>query len=401
MLKLNVLTDPNYPIELAPICAQVNNIQNSFNTDFTSHNIHPGKNKINEIMAGDTLSNIARKAFYSTEETYAYFTGHRLEANFFAKRKANLTVFSTHDWEYYTDVPLEFGVAFFIARMFFRILRANHRFHPDMRGCPFDFKADKTDIGFGLKIGKLCGECQRAFENDRQVNIRELQAASMILNYTVERWRENKPFVSLDDPSGPGNDLIKWPFIPTQPSDFFESDLEKIRTLEADFLALEVSRNSASSQEKGKALEKFTKALFNCLSGFSLCGENLRLQDCEVDLSYRVDSQTSDLHRLLAPMILIECKNRQNAAAVQDISHHIVRLSHRNLKAGVFVSVGGITGYSPVPSTLRDSLSIIVEEYRQNDRLILPVVWEDILALRRGTDLHTMLNTKVNEIILR
>jgi hypothetical protein len=152
---------------------------------------------------------------------------------------------------------------------------------------------------------------------------------------------------------------------------------------------------------KGKTLEVFVKNLFNCLNGFTLCGEDLRLQDCEVDLSYRVNSQISDLHRYLEPIVFIECKNRERAASVQDISHHIIRLSHRKLNAGIFVSLGGISGYTPHSQSIKDGLSLIVEEYRQNKRLILPIVWEDILAVRRGVNLYTLLDNKVNEIILK
>ena len=419
MIELFVIADPSYPVDLERICQQINKLQCRLRANFVAEKVPPAMREseavapahtaafatwpLREISVPATWTRLAEKPFYRAGQSYVLLTNEALEENYFARSRASLEIVSTLSWEYLTDVSLELGAAFFVTRQFYRLLRRGHQYHSDTRGRPFDFKTYKPHIDLGLKIGRLCGECQNLFDSDPSVDKEDLRAISSVFDHIVDCWRQGRSFCEQEPTSdeAQSHGVGTSPFIPTMASGFFSNDLGKIRVLEETYLALEASRLDDHSQEKGKALERFARCLIDCLSGFAFCGQDLRLQDCELDLSYRVDPLLSGLHQLLGPMVLIECKNRRDAASVQDISHHIVRLAHRQLRGGIFVSVGGISGYSPAPSTLRDSLALIVEEYRQNARFVLPVVWEDIIAVRRGLDLFTMLNNKINEIILQ
>lgn len=401
MHELIVLKEKDYPVELSGIADIINDIQKHFKVILDKDTFELVEDETFEISISKSLNKFAQKQDYKTDKKYVIFTDRNLEDNFFNKTISNFSIVSTFQWEYLTDVDLEFGVVFFIVKLFYRFLRNKHRVHDEARGCIFDSRINKTDINFSIKTGKLCGKCKRAFQIDPNVNKKDLESIDKILDRMVESWRNGKSFSIKSEKIKTAHPELKWPFIPNQSTEYFTSDLEKIKGLENLFIKLELSRKSEVGIHKGKALESFVKHLFNCLNGFTFCGENLRLQDCEIDLSYRLNSQLSDLHRYLSPIILVECKNCKETASVQDISHHIVRLSHRRLNAGIFVSLGGISGYIPHSRSIRDGLSLIVEEYRQNKRLILPIVWDDIIAVRRGLNFYSLLDSKVNEIILK
>jgi len=350
----------------------------------------------------------AKKYASSGEDLYVIATRKRFPDNFFSKKRGRIKIYSFSQWEYLTDAPVESGVLCAIAVFIIQFLYPEIEFHDETRGCPFDFKADKTRIDLGLKKGKLCGYCRELF--DARAEPEEAGAISAILDLTAFMAGTGR-FPRLGTVERAGASLqtteqeasramvISLPFVPSD-TRYYNPSREKIIEIETLYNDLcQLKSQDIKAGEKGKAFEIFCCSLVGALDGFELYASNVRLDNCEIDLSFKVDQKHSDLHEALGPVVFVECKNRAQPAGASDLSHHILNLAERNLSAGIFISVGGISGYDPTKKSVTDSFAKIVTAYRKFNVLTLPIVWADIEAIRNGMNLYSLLVRRRMEII--
>lgn len=116
------------------------------------------------------------------EKNYTiYITSRRYSDNFFFHSDQNVMILSVFGWPYYTSLPLENGLFYFIATHLALQLDNSFR-HQEITGCIYDFLGNKTGVDVGMKMGYICKDCFTRIEN----KIKESKASSNILADLIE-----------------------------------------------------------------------------------------------------------------------------------------------------------------------------------------------------------------------
>ena len=86
-------------------------------------------------------------------------TERRYVDNFFYHKASKTVILSFAGWEFYTNLPIENGVVYFIAQILAKEVD-NYSFrHLEKTGCLYDFLGNKTDVDLGMREGYICDEC--------------------------------------------------------------------------------------------------------------------------------------------------------------------------------------------------------------------------------------------------
>lgn len=89
-----------------------------------------------------------------------YITLRRYDDNWFFHAMRNTMILSFFGWEYYTTLPMENGLFYFVANELARRIDRSFR-HLDTTGCIYDFLGEKTAVDLGLKMGYICEPCRK------------------------------------------------------------------------------------------------------------------------------------------------------------------------------------------------------------------------------------------------
>lgn len=229
-------------------------------------------------------------------------------------------------------------------------------------------------------------------QKDLFVDLREildvLGAASKWGEDIIKYWETHEPA----KPTGPQAVLRKASlgsndFVPEENSEgYIEVKRETLSRLCQCYV--ELTDTAIAVDQKGKAFEEFSKSLFGLVKGWRLVDANARLEDCEIDIIYDISRGPAILRERMGQHIFVECKNRSHKSEVRDISHFIMNLKMRHLTAGIFFAYNGITGYDPASwRSIADAYRRIIEVCRQEAILVVPLVKEDIEAMKNGRNL--------------
>lgn len=125
-----------------------------------------------------------------------YITLRRFSDNWFFHAMRNTMILSFHGWKYYTTLPKENGLFYFIAdELALRVDRSYGFRHKDATGCIYDFLGEKTAVDLGLKMGRICQQCQERIRiKDRPKEVRNSWADLIAILEVVagfSRWGKN------------------------------------------------------------------------------------------------------------------------------------------------------------------------------------------------------------------
>jgi hypothetical protein len=129
--------------------------------------------------------------------------------------------------------------------------------------------------------------------------------------------------------------------------DKFRSDAQEIKdeefTKEKFRIYLELVKSARSNLAKKDSLEHLSKYFFNGVKGFKVLEENYRGPSEEIDLIIANESNDSPLNTFGNP-IAVECRHRRKPASSKDIRDFFGKLESVGFKAGILVSLKGVTG---------------------------------------------------------
>jgi hypothetical protein len=153
---------------------------------------------------------------------------------------------------------------------------------------------------------------------------------------------------------------------------------------------------ATTSFARGKALEDLVLYAFTCIEGVELHSRNeLNVFGTEeVDLLFSNDAAPQGLS-FLSLAVLVECKNKQQAADSAEVSYFADRLRHKGCDAGVLVSMNGITGTSDPPTAGYYEISAAL----QDGVRILVITRQDIEALADARGLVTILRGRYLDLV--
>lgn len=103
--------------------------------------------------------NLLNKSLSGVVKDYTiYITLRKYPDSYFYHSAKNMMMLSFSDWKYYTNLPLENGLFYFVAHAI--ALRIDRSFrHEGTTGCVYDFLENKTDVDIGMKMGYICDNC--------------------------------------------------------------------------------------------------------------------------------------------------------------------------------------------------------------------------------------------------
>jgi hypothetical protein len=162
---------------------------------------------------------------------------------------------------------------------------------------------------------------------------------------------------------------------------------------------LRESDNAPNTYIKGAKLEELGRYIVEKIPGIEFCDKNFLdgTRSQEIDLAFTHQRVPNDI-LISDPIIIIECKNKQNAIGSIEVGWFVRKLQDRGLNYGVIMSLSGITGsnagtgtgaYAEVYSTLiRDKIRIILIDRNE------------ILGLNNTEELVELIRTKIIQLTL-
>jgi hypothetical protein len=155
---------------------------------------------------------------------------------------------------------------------------------------------------------------------------------------------------------------------------------------------------SATTTERGKALEDLICYLFECVPGVTVEDRNAMnvAGTEEIDVALWNDKALNGLD-FLPNVILVEAKNWTSPVSSMEVAWFIAKLRNRGRDYGILVAMNGITGcpeerknaYFEVASALKDKVQVII------------VTRDDLLSLSSIGDLARLLKKKECQLVIR
>jgi Restriction endonuclease len=166
----------------------------------------------------------------------------------------------------------------------------------------------------------------------------------------------------------------------------------RIRTL------LRESDDAPNSDVKGAKLEELVSYLFDRIPGVAFHAANTLdgVRAHELDVIFTNDQRSSDLY-FLDFIIITECKNTANRIGSHDVRWFISKLQDRGVKAGVLISLSGITGEVDGVSNAH---SEIINALNRDGTKVLVIKREDIEGFRTTNDLAELLKRKIMKLTI-
>lgn len=166
----------------------------------------------------------------------------------------------------------------------------------------------------------------------------------------------------------------------------------RIRTL------LRESDDAPNSDVKGAKLEELVSYLFDRIPGVAFHAANTLdgVRAHELDVIFTNDQRSSDLY-FLDFIIITECKNTANRIGSHDVRWFISKLQDRGVKAGVLISLSGITGEADGVSNAH---SEIINALNKDGTKVLVIKREDIEGFRTTNDLAELLKRKIMKLTI-
>jgi len=123
--------------------------------------------------------NLLNQKVSSIEKDYTlYVTYRRYGDNYFIHSAQKTMILSFFGWDSYTNLPLENGLFYFIARLLAGRLEVSYYRHQRLTGCIYDLLGMKTDVDVGMRTGYICENC---FKSRIKTNVKKSKALSNIL----------------------------------------------------------------------------------------------------------------------------------------------------------------------------------------------------------------------------
>jgi nucleotide-binding universal stress UspA family protein len=141
----------------------------------------------------------------ATADEAILFTKIPYDNNYFMQGSSNLVIVSFYEWDRLTSLPLENGVAYFLASIL-RFSLPLPSAHDDVSGCINDFLWDKKGIDLGMRSGHICAPCKkhltkRKLKPDQPELLRAIEkllhdmaAASRNDENVVDFWKRRHSF---------------------------------------------------------------------------------------------------------------------------------------------------------------------------------------------------------------
>lgn len=316
----------------------------------------------------------------------------------------NRVIVSAYGWKYLTSLSMNNGVVFFLCWILSRWFHDDGFRHNKKTGCIYDFAWDKTGIDSMMRMAYVCPRCLARIGNARKTleKVALLSVVRSLLNDIGSASKWNQDIIEYWKFGGSGREvgLLQSDFIPEEdPDNSINTTRAHIRTLREVYL--ELTEEKAEAKKKGAVLEKLAKYFFGLIKGWKCIRSNANLRDCEIDLIYDTSLGPDRLKPRMGNNLYIECKYRAKKSDARDISHFIMNLKTRGLKHGIFFSWTGITGYDPKNwQASIGGFKRLVDVQRQEGIYVLPLVRDDVEAVRNGKNLIDLLADKFNQFVM-
>jgi hypothetical protein len=110
------------------------------------------------IVFEEEIGSLDKSLSRISRDYVIYVTSRKYPDNYFYYAAEDMMILSFSGWKYYTNLPLENGLFYFIAHAL--ALRIDRSFrHEGTTGCVYDFLENKTDVDIGMKMGYICEDC--------------------------------------------------------------------------------------------------------------------------------------------------------------------------------------------------------------------------------------------------
>ncbi len=153
-----------------------------------------------------------------------------------------------------------------------------------------------------------------------------------------------------------------------------QGDLEEKFTKERFKIYLDFVKNASSNIAKKDSLEDLSKYFLNGIKGLKVIDKDYRGPSEEFDLIVANESNEAPLKTIGNPMA-VECRHRKTPASSKDIRDLFGKLTAACLKAGILISLKGITGnqfdaIGAVRDARKSGVSIIVIDIEDLNKII-------------------------------
>jgi hypothetical protein len=154
--------------------------------------------------------------------------------------------------------------------------------------------------------------------------------------------------------------------------------------------------NAAGNKARGDALEALCRYLFEAIPDVDYLAKNILdvRKAHELDLAFLAAARRLLVAGFESPLFL-ECKNFQKRVGTAHVAWFATKLQSRGARAGVLVSLSGITGQG----TNNSSVQQILDSMTAHSVRIVVLTRSDISSLVSTDDLENLLQSKMLRLI--
>jgi hypothetical protein len=156
-VKILLVRDDNISIDLGKSVEILNRICRTVEFNFLPKPLTISSNESSINFAKDAIA-LTKGLRDFQENSIIYVTKKQYPDNYFYRATRDIMILSFSQWSHYTNLPLENGLFFFIARMLTLKVESKFR-HEQSIGCVYDFLRNKTDVDAAMKMGYICEQC--------------------------------------------------------------------------------------------------------------------------------------------------------------------------------------------------------------------------------------------------
>lgn len=192
-MKILLVQDERAKLDLGKCVQILNRVCQHTNFDMLEKPISSGQGLIPSDISKQ-VGLLSEQLLGIDRDYVVYITLRRYDDNWFFHAMRNTMILSFFGWEYYTTLPMENGLLYFIADELARRIERSFK-HQDTTGCIYDFLGKKTAVDLGLKMGYICEPCRKRVKIEDRTKQEQNAWSDLIAILEVvagySRWGKN------------------------------------------------------------------------------------------------------------------------------------------------------------------------------------------------------------------
>jgi len=192
-MKILLLFDDKFPVDKDKLTRLLQQKSKAIKFDLHKSKFSLAPGLVSKPKTFTHVQNQIKSAMESYDRVFCFTTKQYNDSYFFHEHK-DLTIFSFHEWNYLTDLPVSNGVLYFIIDYLALYIDPSAFRHDGITGCIYDFLGDKRGVDDGMRQARFCSNCygrlSETLTDEHELKI--FDDLQILMNHLSDSSRWNK-----------------------------------------------------------------------------------------------------------------------------------------------------------------------------------------------------------------